>query len=913
MNYKEEKQPERLANLILYFGATILLSIQGFAGDWPLIIILYVWTQLLVLLYFFNNKKMPLKWQSFMQVTFSALAIFFCGICQANHQSTMVLMIASSNMVALYRNKKLIVYNCVLDCVIIGIHSMIEGVVELNSISDVLETSTSVCVLMAINLLLLFGTYREDHNKKILEKTAQEALAAEQSKSEFLANMSHEIRTPMNAIIGMCELVLKEKDLSKMAKEYCRNIQNAGRSLLLIINDILDFSKIESGKMNLIEDEFDLSSTINDVVSMAMTRMGNKRLELVVDVDPEIPKGIIGDELRIRQIMVNLITNAVKYTNEGIVVLKVSQTKRTYGINLTISVKDSGIGISSDNLERLFDSFQQVDTKKNRSVEGTGLGLAITKRLLTQMGGFINVESTYGEGSEFKVVIPLHVADSLPFINVKDHEDIHAVSFFKVEKFVHEAVAREYIPVLQNIGEKLRIKYEYFNNIDDLKVYLHKNEINHCFIGREELMEYREFFEDLSKSVEVIVLQNRRDSIIVPKGMRNMFKPFSAMGIATVLNDKTEYVSLTDEKHLDASFIAPKAKVLIVDDNEINLQVAVGLMQPYKLQIHTAESGMDAIRDLASRDYDLVFMDHMMPGMDGVETTKLIRSKKEEYYQKLPIVALTANAVSGAREMFMENGFDGFLAKPIELSALERILKQCIPDSLKERVTNLDDSQTDSSKEKVEIAYLEEYERLVETRTGLFYCGNNVEAYLSIIDKFAKKGREKSSLIRDLYKEENWKSYTVEVHALKSTALSIGAKELSELAKMNELAAKAGDYQTIHDHHARMLDLYSQVIDVCERLLDLNKSKLKATEEIVSEETESVVISEMQLREYINRVEEAAAAFDGDAIVSVAKEAENTICLGVDLRDYWKKINELASDFEYEEAMKVAGSMKTLF
>ncbi|MGN0670511.1 MAG: sensor histidine kinase, partial [Oscillospiraceae bacterium] len=296
-------------------------------------------------------------------------------------------------------------------------------------ISAIPETVLTVLIIASFSILGWFITKYLSERSAALAEAIDDAETANSSKSNFLANMSHEIRTPMNAIVGMTELILREHDISETVQENCFNIQNSGRSLLSIINDILDFSKIESGKMELIEENFNIASTLNDVINMAITRKGDKKLEIIVHADPEIPVGLIGDEIRIRQVIINLVTNAIKYTREGCVSIRVSQTKHDYGINLSVSVSDTGIGITEVDLEKIFSSFEQVDTKKNRSVEGTGLGLAISKKLITQMGGFINVTSEYGKGSEFRFVIPLKVSDAKPFVTISDADKVHAAGY----------------------------------------------------------------------------------------------------------------------------------------------------------------------------------------------------------------------------------------------------------------------------------------------------------------------------------------------------------------------------------------------------------------------------------------------------------------------------------------------------
>lgn len=532
---------------------------------------------------------------------------------------------------------------------------------------------TVICIYINYTL------FESRKKQAALLKIAQQANNA---KSDFLANMSHEIRTPMNAIVGMCELILCENNISDIVRDYCFNIQDSGRSLLAIINDILDFSKIESGKMEFISEEFNIASTLNDVINLALTRKGDKPIELIVKCDPDLPTGLVGDELRIRQVMINLVTNAIKFTEKGCVAIRVSQTRHEYGINLSVSVTDTGIGISPEGLEKLFSSFQQIDTKKNRSVEGTGLGLAISRRLVGAMGGFINVSSEVGVGSEFRFVIPLEVANGKPFITVKDPEKIHAAFFIDMAKHVTPRISEEYYSLVSELKSSLDADFELFDSLTSIRRAVSAKKYTHIFIGREEYTEAREFFGALSENTDIIIVQDRLDAVEVPPKMKCVYKPFYAITAASVFNHEKTPTAIGERRAAAVRFTAPKARVLVVDDNIINLKVAVGLMRPYGMQVLTADSGRAAISMLRSKDIDIVFMDHMMPEMDGVEATKEIRGMEDRYYKNVPIIALTANAVNGVRDMYIESGFDDFIAKPIELSALDRVLKMWLPKEL---------------------------------------------------------------------------------------------------------------------------------------------------------------------------------------------------------------------------------------
>lgn len=805
----------------------------------------------------------------------------------------------------LYENKKFTVYS-----IFTSILALIPGIVS--RINDPLYSADAIpeaiisCTFIIVFGFIAFYIIKLLTGRNIrLTESINEAQAASQAKADFLANMSHEIRTPMNAIVGMCELILREWGISDTVREYCFNIQNSGRSLLAIINDILDFSKIESGKMELIEEEFNIASTLNDVINMAVTRKGDKKQEIIVHVDPDIPKGLIGDEIRIRQIIINLVTNAIKYTKEGCISIRVSQTKREYGINLSVSVSDTGIGITEENMECLFSSFQQVDTKKNRSVEGTGLGLAISKRLITQMGGFINVFSKYGQGSEFRFVIPLKVSDAEPFITIKDAEQIHVAGYIDQTKFCHPMIGEEYRILIEELTTKLHTDITIYDTMEQLKKALSEKTFTHLFTAREEYNAETEFFNRMAENMDLIVLQDRTNAMELPEKIRCMYKPFYILSVAAVFNHESILTNLNCRKDFSARFIAPKARVLVVDDNPINLEVAVGLLRPYRMQVLTADSAKSAIAMLRSKDYDLILMDHMMPDIDGVEATGMIRNMEDEYYKTVPIIALTANAVSGAREIFMKAGMNDFVAKPIEISALDRVLKTWLPKDLQEIPKEENEKKT--PKEKQQNPKAEEND-LFNPEMGIFYMGGDSDTYKKILDLYVKKGSQKRAYIQQLFDEKSWKNYVIEVHALKSTSLTIGAKELSERAKELELAGKAGNYKMIEEKNEALLTLYERVLQEGEKYLSPEQEA--AVETKAEEGTEDLPpLTIEQVTDYVEKICAACDSFDGDEIAALCVEAAEHSYQNISLRSFFKEVEDSANNFEYEEAADKAKSI----
>ncbi len=595
--------------------------------------------------------------------------------------------------------------------------------------------------------------------------------------------------------------------------------------------------------------------------------------------------------------IVNLVTNAIKYTDEGCVSIRVSCTHHEYGINLSVSVADTGIGITPENLEKLFSSFRQVDTKKNRSVEGTGLGLAISKRLVNQMGGFINVSSEYGKGSEFRFVVPLKVKKDVPFISVKDPEKIHIAGYFDKTKFTASVAAEAYANLIQELSDSLKVDITLCKSMHELKKNTRIFKYTHIFTAREEYLQNKAFFDSMTGKCEVILIQNRSGAVEPKEGIRCIYKPFYVLSAAALLNH--EHIATNQDKRAVSSvkFAAPDAKVLVVDDNEINLRVAVGLMRPYRMQVSTASSAKAAVAMLKTQDFDIVFMDHMMPEIDGIEATKLIRDMDGDYFKKLPIIALTANAVNGAREMFINEGMNDFVAKPIELTALDRALKIWLPHEL---IT------TPQEAEAIERTRLpvKDTGELLQPDKGIFYIGGDESSYREILRIYVRKGKKNLDFLRRLCSERSWKNYIIEVHALKSSSLTIGSPKLSEFAKKLELAGKAGNFDLIEKDNEKFLMLYSKVMDAARKYL--SESSDAPDHETSSHEQ----LTEMRSDAALLLTEEIIAAcssFDSDEIAKLCREFIGASYRGLDLGMLFDDVRALAEDFEYDEASERAG------
>ncbi len=681
-----------------------------------------------------------------------------------------------------------------------------------------LYTIADILSNMAYNkYLVLQSNIKIAANLELATKAYEDLEKSENMKSDFLANMSHEIRTPMNAVIGMAEMALRE-DMTPVARDYINQIKEAGRSLLTIINDILDFSKIESGKMDITEVDYEPMSVVHDVSNIIMTRLKDKDVELILDVAPNVPHKLWGDNIRIKQVLLNLANNAAKFTSEGKVTIRMECDKiKPDEVSMHFCVEDTGIGIRKEDMDKLFQSFQQVDSKRNRNIEGTGLGLAISKNLMTLMNGSIWVESEYEKGSKFSCILPQRIVDDTPSIGVKEPESAIIAGLFS-NPYVRDGLCED--------AAKLGVRDVRLMTAKELGEFP-KDKRVFVFVEHPLFSDMVESWVVAHPDVTAVLLIDfdSRVEYDIPN-LLVVKKPLFALNLAMILNGE-ELKSSSQEEGSEFDFIAPSAKILIVDDNAVNLTVAEGLLEPLRMQVDTADGGKEAIDKISAEHYDIVFMDHMMPEIDGVEATHIIRRLHPEY-DDVPIIALTANAVEGTKEMFCREGMNDFVAKPIELRMLAAKVRQWLPVEKiqKDYTGTTGGAGGKSSKHSTDIEVGD-----LDVRFALEFLVSE-DLFWKVLKVFYNSIDKKVQQIKALEEQEDWVNYTVEVHGLKNSAKQIGAISLSEKAAALEKAGNARDLETIRRDTDAMLEQYAAYEPVlapfCREDEDAEKKELTA-------------------------------------------------------------------------------------
>ncbi len=782
--------------------------------------------------------------------------------------------------------------------------------------------STVIAGAMAI------ATYRINRRRearKRYDNTLIQLETAGRQNAEFLSNVSHELRTPINMVLGISEVIL-EKEISPEVRTDMHSIQMAGKRLSNQINNMLDYTEIVEGTLTAAKEPYMINSLLNDIITMTAMQSSKHQLEMVFDLDPRMPSVLIGDVEKISHVLKILLENSIKFTEEGGLNVCIEFRKESYGINMIIDIHDTGIGMAASQLTQMCDDFYQADSGSSRFAGGLGLGLPIARGLLHSMGGFIHFDSKEQQGLQAQITIPQGVDNEAPAMMITRPDKICIACYFRPEKYSCDEVRRYYDNMILHMIRGLSLEGYQAHNFDGLMKILNNHTITHVFIAQAEYLENSSFYEDLAGKLQVVVIAEREFMLNRGSKLLVIHKPFFALSVVNLLNGEVTANGFEEAQAAGRKpFSCEGVRVLAVDDEEMNLVVAKGVLGSYGIQVDTCLSGREAIDRCANVSYDIVFLDHMMPGFDGVETLKQIREINNGAYKDLPIIALTANTISGAREMFRNEGFTEFIPKPIDRAVLERVLRKVLPihhvqyseapvtheepeppqipapsDSSNEKrkrkkkrkkrpltanafetdssaPIDLVSKKTDSNKsvpkkaaakemvvddrhsedfraedvhsegvgseefptedvrpedflaedESFEDSPQEEdsliatsslpYDSLtqigINVQLGLDYCCGEEEFYKEMLRMFCSQAPEKKSEIISLYDAANWADYTVKVHALKSTSLTIGAERLADQAKLLEQAGKQRNIEYIRHSHPILLRLYDEICD----------------------------------------------------------------------------------------------------
>lgn len=889
MYKQEEKRAIHLMILICYTFMTVALIGESFLLKWDMGVVILLVLGVIASWTAHITEKLSDTIRIWVYFILSMLSFFFYGIHETSMYDMAPLMIVIiilfySAQITQMINLCMVVYSLTM---LYDFVFVVQGKVELSSLT-ISRTIIHFVFVFIAGYLANFIIKRRRKASMITDNIIAELEETNRRTEDFLANVSHELRTPINAVTGITSVMLNnEKDADK--RKDLLSIQTAGQRLFSQIGAILDYTEIDIGRIRVSEETYMISSLINDIVIKSHQSERDSNIELIFDIDADIPSVLIGDEKKIKTILEHLIDNAFKFTKKGGIYVRVFALQKPYGINLCIRVSDTGVGIAEKELEKIKERFYQTNTGRDRKVGGLGLGLSIVYGMVSAMEGFIQIKSTVEKGTTVFISIPQKVSDGTPSMVINNRKELCLVCYLRPEKYEVPEIREYYNEMISHMIQRLDSSLHRVSNMDELEELTSLYQVTHLFIGREEYEEDISYFENLGENAKVIVVAD--DSYALPQGSKVQIlrKPFYGLSIVNILNMEVR----EDEMILKGKrMICPGIRVLVVDDEPMNLMVAEGIFRDYQMDVTLAESGRRAIELCEKEEFDLVFLDHMMPVMDGVETLKQIRRIHAESGKVFTVIAFTANAVSGAKEMLLQEGFDEFMSKPMEPLELERILRKMLPKS---SIMFVDKNNP--------IAPEDNFVRLedsgIHSHAGLQYCHGDKKFYIDVLLKFAKDAKQKMKEINEFFEKEDFENYCTKVHALKSTAKMIGADLLSEKAKCLEMAAKNQETDFIRDHHEELLCEYHQVIQC---ILEVYGSDENSVAQVsMAGKTE---ISKEEFLGRLVKLEEKLDTYEADESETIISEMSELVYQGESVGKLLLDVSQDVDDFEFSSALE---------
>ncbi|MBQ9865689.1 MAG: response regulator [Lachnospiraceae bacterium] len=901
----EKKMIFHLVIIMVYSFMALVLCAETVLMGWELWTVPALLSSVIAVWWIYIKQALNVKARLYIYLIMMLIALFYYGVHETSLFDVPLILVLVMMLFVLVEENFIIYFFYVDYILIICWHVLVTKAINLSFTA--LEWSR---LLMNFAVIIIGGlVFRYTiHSRRRDRQNYLEVIGimeeTNKRSEDFLTNVSHELRTPINAVTGITA-VMQEEEADENKRRNLSAVQRAGRRLSDQIGDILDYTELDTGRLKVSRSNYMISSLIYDLSAELGFMWQDSDNELVINIDPNLPAGLIGDAAKISKIIRHLADNALKFTKEGGVYVKIYGMKREYGINLCIQVKDTGIGISREQLERLTDHFYQADAGRARRVGGIGLGLAVVQGLVMRMDGFMHIESEEGTGTTVHVSIPQGISDPDPCMSVEDTDEICVGCFLYPDRYSVPTVRDYYNEMIRQLGDGLGIRVHYCISLEELKKVMKRYRFTHLFLGRGEYEECREFLASYESALHVAVSVGRDDEPVADKSVKILKKPFTVFSILQILNER-QVANLKEE----AKPYLPGVRSLVVDDDSMNLIVARGILGMYGMKVDIAGGGAEAIEMCSQKDYDIIFMDHMMPEMDGIEAAHRIRNiLRSEYHTK--IVALTANAVSGAREMFLSEGFDEFLAKPIEPLILERALKRLLPaaafvqhETTGEEIKEAgDESVSDVYEIKADmnaIASKQEKaagrsatEKLNEagfdTQQALVYCGNDEGFYEEMLRTFVSEAPDKKASLRKFFDEEDIDNYRIAVHALKSGSRTIGAMQLSGQALALEDAAKNNDIDYIRANHDLLNVTFDGTVDMIVAAMPEKQAEDKPVADAAEGEWESL----------LSDLRAAIDGFDSDAAAEIMEKAQTLTHESVPCTEILKNVFAALRDYDF--------------
>ena len=806
-------QSSHLTLLVSYTIFAAILVVESFLMGWELWALLLVAGGIATAWVLHIRHNTPANVRIWVYAVLIMGCFFFYGIHETS-TFDLALVMGAIIMLNTMSGKKSLITLCQFTFYITMGYSLI-NMIRNGTEFDVLLITRTILHFAMVYFIGRFAKVIIDKWMEVLNTSQNEVeqlTEATEHLNDFLANVSHELRTPVNAIIGLTTLCIDKSKHSQIEGDLVA-VRDAGRKVAEQIGDILDYSEIDRKKAVCNNEDYMLSSVLHDLVN-DVKQYKSRNVELIIDVDPSIPAVMNSDVAKIKKVLKALITNGLKYTQKGGVYVRITTVSHEYGVNLCIEVTDTGKGMTEYELEKVYDSFYQADSSRTRQGGGLGLGLAIASGFVALLGGFMTIDSKPDVGTTVNVSIPQRVVDPLSCMSVAAPEKLCLGAFLHFEKYDHPAVRDYYNSMVLNIVKGLGIQMHRVNNAENLKL-LHSNvHLTHLFIAEGEYLDNIDLIEELAKEMVVAVVAS--EDIVLPRNshVKILEKPFYCFPVVSILNS-----TVGSKEERVKKLRCDGVRALVVDDESMNLVVAKSIFSRYGMKVTTVTSGQESIDICRAKVFDIIFMDHMMSGMDGVEAMKRIRTDVSGLNGSVPVVALTANAMSSAKQMFLAEGFDGFVSKPVEIDELERVLKQVLPKSF---ISFVDaDGALEAAEEEPEVPVIRPAEEKdfiselrksgIDTDAGLKYCVGDKEFYKSLLLQFASEAPDKIASMKNYYQIRDWHNYEILVHALKSTSKMIGVSGLSDKAKALEKAAKENDEGFILANHETMIKDYGKI------------------------------------------------------------------------------------------------------